>query len=102
MKFIYAEYNMYHNSIDICIYAGYLLRIDCEKAEEGLKTTPNSECAINALAPTSSVSNTTIPYITGFPSSSIYSSPEYCPASPCDVLKDFDFILTLLLFFAKR
>lgn len=26
------------------------LRIDCAKAEEGLKTTPNSECALNALA----------------------------------------------------
>ena len=31
-------------------YAGYILRIDCAKAEEGLKTTPNSECALNALA----------------------------------------------------
>lgn len=25
-------------------------RIDCAKAEEGLKTAPNSECALNALA----------------------------------------------------
>ena len=25
-------------------------RIECAKAEEGLKTTPNSECALNALA----------------------------------------------------
>ena len=25
-------------------------RIDCAKAEEELKTTPNSECALNALA----------------------------------------------------
>ena len=25
-------------------------RIGCAKAEEGLKTTPNSECALNALA----------------------------------------------------
>ena len=25
-------------------------RIDCAKAEEGLKTTPNSKCALNALA----------------------------------------------------
>ena len=31
-------------------YAGYILRIDCAKAEEGLKTTSNSECALNALA----------------------------------------------------
>ena len=27
-----------------------ILRIDCNKAEEGLKTTPCSECALNALA----------------------------------------------------
>ena len=26
------------------------LRIDCNKAEDGLKTTPNSQCALNALA----------------------------------------------------
>ena len=50
MNIIYADYNIYHNSIDICTYARYILRIDCAKAEEGLKTTPNSECAINALA----------------------------------------------------
>lgn len=28
----------------------YILWIDCGKAEEGLKTTPNSECALNTLA----------------------------------------------------
>ena len=50
MNIIYAEYNIYHNSIDIFTYAGYILRIDCAKAEKGLKTTPNSECALNALA----------------------------------------------------
>ena len=50
MNIIYADYNIYHNSIDICTYAGYNLRIDCAKAEEGLKTTPNSECALNTLA----------------------------------------------------
>lgn len=50
MRIIYAEYNMYHNSIDIATYAGYILRIDCSKAEEGLNTTPCSECALNALA----------------------------------------------------
>lgn len=27
-----------------------LLRIDCNKSEDGLKTTPNSQCALNALA----------------------------------------------------
>lgn len=50
MKFIYAIYNMYYNSIDINTYAGYILRIDCNKAEEGLRTTDCSQCALNALA----------------------------------------------------
>ena len=50
MNIIYADYNIYYNSIDIYTYARYILRIDCAKAEEGLKTTPNSECALNALA----------------------------------------------------
>ena len=50
MNTIYAKYNMYHNSIDIYTSAGYMLRIDCNKAEDGLKTTPNSQCALNTLA----------------------------------------------------
>lgn len=50
MRLIYAEYNMYHNSIDVNTYEGYILRIDCNVAEEGLKTTPGSQCALNALA----------------------------------------------------
>ncbi len=50
MNIIYATYNIHHNSIDIYAYAGYFLRIDCHKAEEDLKTTPCSECALNALA----------------------------------------------------
>lgn len=50
MNIIYAEYNIHHNSIDIATTAGYLLRIDCWEAEKGLKTTPCSECALNALA----------------------------------------------------
>lgn len=41
---------MYQNSIDIYTYTGYMLRIDCGKAEDGLKTTPCSQCALNALA----------------------------------------------------
>lgn len=28
----------------------YLVRIDCDKAEDGLKTTLCSECALNTLA----------------------------------------------------
>ena len=27
-----------------------LLHIDCNKVEEGLKTTPNSQCVLNAFA----------------------------------------------------
>ena len=50
MNIIYAEYNIHHNSIDIATTAGYLLRIDCWEAEKELKTTPCSECALNALA----------------------------------------------------
>ena len=50
MNIIYAEYNIHHNRIDIATTAGYLLRIDCWEAENGLKTTPCSECALNALA----------------------------------------------------
>lgn len=50
MNVIYAEYNAHHNSIDIATTAGYHLRIDCWEAEKGLKTTPSSECALNALA----------------------------------------------------
>lgn len=50
MRFIHATYNMLHNSIDVTTFDGYILRIDCEKAEEGLKTTPCSEYALNALA----------------------------------------------------
>ena len=34
MNIIYAEYNMYRNSIDIYTHTGYMLRIDCDKAED--------------------------------------------------------------------
>ena len=50
MNIIYAEYNIYHNSIDIATTAGYLLRIDCWETEKRLKTTPGSEYALNSLA----------------------------------------------------
>ena len=36
--------------IDIYTHNGYMLRIDCDKAEDGIKTTPCSQCALNALA----------------------------------------------------
>ena len=50
MNVIYAEYNIHHNSIDIATTARYLLRIDRREADKGLKATPCSECALNALA----------------------------------------------------
>lgn len=50
MRFINARYNSYYNSIDIKTFDNILLRIDCNKAEEGIRTTPGSQCALNALA----------------------------------------------------
>ena len=50
MKFIYAQYNVQHHIIDITTFDEYLLRIDCNKAEDGLKTTPCSQCALDTLA----------------------------------------------------
>jgi len=50
MRFIYAEYNMHHNSVDITTFDEYILRIDCNKAEDGLRTTPCSQCTLDALA----------------------------------------------------
>lgn len=50
MLFEFYRKEDWFNEHNICTYAGYILRIDCAKAEEGLKTTPNSECALNSLA----------------------------------------------------
>ena len=50
MKFINARYNSNYNSIDIMTFDNILLRIECNKAEEGTRTTPGSQCALNALA----------------------------------------------------
>ena len=50
MRFIYTEYNMCRNSIDVTTFDGYILRIDCNVAEEELKTTTCSQCALDALA----------------------------------------------------
>ncbi len=41
---------MYHNSVDITTFGGYILRIDRTVTEDGLKTTPCSQCALDALA----------------------------------------------------
>lgn len=50
MNLISASYNMYHNSIDITFFDSYILRIDCNKAEEGLKTTAWTDHVLNAMA----------------------------------------------------
>lgn len=50
MRLIYADYNMQTNSIDITTFQHYILRIDCNKAEEGLRVTPRSQYALNTLA----------------------------------------------------
>ena len=50
MRTIFAEYNPQRNSIDIYTSDGYMLRIDCNKAEDGLKATPRSQYSLYALA----------------------------------------------------
>ena len=50
MKLIHAKYNPMHNRIDINHYDGYILRIDCNLAESRIRTTPNSQRCLNALA----------------------------------------------------
>ena len=50
MKKIIAEKNPQRNSVDVYTSASYMLRIDCWEAEKNLKTTPSSDCALNALA----------------------------------------------------
>lgn len=50
MRVIYAEYSSITNSIDVNTFENYILRIDCNKVEEGLRTTPCSQNSLNALA----------------------------------------------------
>ena len=49
MRTIFAEYNPNRNSIDVYTSVGYMLLIDCWEVEKNLKTTPGSDCALNAL-----------------------------------------------------
>ena len=49
MRTIFAEYNPQRNSVDVYTSASYMLRIDCWEAEKNLKTTPGSDCALNAF-----------------------------------------------------
>ena len=50
MRLIYADYNPRTNSIDITTFENCILRIDCNKSEDGLRTTPCSQNSLNALA----------------------------------------------------
>ena len=50
MRLIYAEYSSITNSFVVNTFENYILRIDCNKAEDGLKTTPCSQNSLNALA----------------------------------------------------
>ena len=50
MRLIYADYTPLTNSIDLTTFENYVLRIDCNKAEDGLTTTPCSQNSFNALA----------------------------------------------------
>lgn len=50
MKLIHAWYNMQDNSIEMNTYDGYILHIDCNKAEQGIITTPWEQHCMDALA----------------------------------------------------
>lgn len=50
MRLIYADYNPQTNSIDVTTFENYILRIDCNEAENGLRNTPCSQNSLNALA----------------------------------------------------
>ena len=49
MKLVHARCNPMHSSIDIKHYSGYILRIDCNQTEAGIRTPPNSQRCLNAL-----------------------------------------------------
>ena len=49
-KLIHARYNPMHNSININHYNGYILWLNCNQTESGIRTTPNSQRCLNALA----------------------------------------------------
>ena len=50
MGLIYADYNPQTNSIDVTTFENYILRIDCNKAEDGLRIIPCSQNSLNVLA----------------------------------------------------
>lgn len=51
MNGLYARYNEQKNCIDITVYeVGYILRLDCNKWEAGLRTTIHTQSKIDAIA----------------------------------------------------
>ena len=50
MRLVYADYNPLTNSIDVTTFENYILRIDCNDAEDRLRTTPCSQNSLNTLA----------------------------------------------------
>ncbi|SHJ57059.1 hypothetical protein SAMN02745136_00415 [Anaerocolumna jejuensis DSM 15929] len=50
MNGIYARYNKQKNCIDVTVFeAGYVLRLDCGKWEDVVKTTMNSQRKLDAM-----------------------------------------------------
>lgn len=49
MRFIHAGYNIWTNSIDVTAFENYILRIDYNKTEEGLRVTQYSQFALSSL-----------------------------------------------------
>lgn len=51
MRLLKAEYNMQNNSMEVLDYeTNQILKLDCGKWESGLRTTPNSQRYLDALA----------------------------------------------------
>ena len=51
MRMLSGRYNEQVNAVDIVNHeSGYFLRLDCGKWEMGLRTTPWSQCKLDALA----------------------------------------------------
>lgn len=51
MRMLSGRYNEQVNAVDIVNHEnGYFLRLDCGKWETGLRTTPWSQCKLDALA----------------------------------------------------
>lgn len=49
LQHIITTITAYHNSIDVTTFDDYILRIDCNKAEKGLKTKAWIDHVLNAM-----------------------------------------------------